>query len=131
MASDPQAVVLSYMKAFEAKDEKKSRSYLHDQGLYKGPLNSFDNADTFVKEAMVFMQITKKINIKKVFTDGGDVVVMWDYETLVPSIPVTPIAEWFKVEDGKIRSLHLHFNALPFAEAMKKGEVAAALKTAS
>ncbi len=127
----PDAVAVSYLKAFEAKDQGKVRSYLHDKGLYKGPLNSFESADTFVKEASVFLQIVKKVNIKKVFMDGPEVCVLWDYETVVPSIPVTPIAEWFKVEDGKIRSLHLHFNPVPFVAAMEKGDIATALKAAS
>lgn len=127
MADDAKKIALNYMKAFEEKDEPKMASYLHSMGLYAGPLSSLQTADTFMKEQAKFMHITRGVRIKKVFADDTDVCVLWDYETIVPSIPVTPIAHWFKIDNGKIREMHLHFNAAPFIPAMEKGEIAQAL----
>jgi hypothetical protein len=124
----PQAVALAYLQAFEKKDRAAVRRLLADDGSFIGPLRSFTNADAFMEAADMFMQLTKKFDIKKVITDGGDVCVFWDYTTIVPSIPVTPVAEWYKIESGKIRYLQLHFNAAPFLAAMERGEVAKALE---
>jgi len=129
MTPDPRTVALEYMKAFEAKDIEKASSLLHTEGLYKGPMKALPTAETFVKELRVFMGITKSVRIKKVFSDDTDACIIWDYETIVPSIPITSIAEWFKIEDGKIRETHLHFNAAPFIAAIEKGEIAEALKS--
>jgi hypothetical protein len=58
---------------------------------------------------------------------GSD--VFRDYTTIVPSIPVIPIAEWFKIESGKIKYLQLHFNPALLVAAMEHGEVAKALES--
>jgi len=125
---DAKAVALAYQEAFAAKDKAKASSYLHAQGLYKGPLNSFQTAEAFVPQMAVFMNIAKSVRNKKVLADESDVCIFWDYETIVPSIPITPIAQWFKVDQGKIREMHLHFNPVPFVAAIEKGEIAEALK---
>jgi hypothetical protein len=130
MTSDARSVALEYMKAFEVKDKDSARSYLHSDGLYKGPLKSFQNADAFVKEMSVFMYIARNVRIKKVLADDTDVCIIWDYETVIPSIPITPIAQWFRIDNGKIRELHVHFNPVPFIAAMEKGEIEEALKSA-
>jgi hypothetical protein len=131
MTPDAKAVALDYMKAFEAKDGEKASSYLHTEGLYKGPLQSFQKAEAFVKEMSTFMYIAKSVSVKKVLADDTDVCVLWDYETVIPSIPITPIAQWFKIENGKIRELHVHFNPVPFIAAKEKGEVKEALESLS
>jgi len=125
----PQAVALAYLKAFERKDRAEVRRLLADEGAFIGPLNSFTRADAFMEGADVFMQLTKKFDVKKVIADGEDVCVFWDYTTVVPSIPVTPIAEWFKIEAGKVKYAQLHFNAAPFLAAMERGDVAKALQS--
>jgi hypothetical protein len=129
MEQDAKAIALAYQKAFELKDVDKCASYLHTKGQYRGPLSSFEDKDAFVKEMSKFMHITKSARTKKIFVDDTDVCLIWDYETTLPSVPVTPIAQWFKIDNGKIREMHLHFNAVPFVAAVQKGEMAEALKS--
>lgn len=124
-----QAVALAYLKAFEKNNKVEVRNLLADEGNFIGPLKSFTQADAFMKEADLFVQLTKKIEIKKVLVDNHDVCIFLDYTTIVPSIPITPIAEWFKIEAGKIKFIQLHFNASPFLKAMESGEVAKALES--
>lgn len=124
---EPKDVALRYLKAFETKDLDKARSHLHGDGHFSGPTSSFQSADTFVPEMSKFMHIAKSVQIVKAISEGPDVCVLWDYGTTVPSIPVTRISNWFRVEDGKIREMHLYFNAAPFLSAMEKGEFAQAL----
>jgi len=125
----PQAIALAYQQAFERKDRAAVRKLLADDGDFIGPLTSFKQADKFLEAADLFMKLTKKFAVKKVLADGEDVCIFWDYTTIVPSIPVTPVAEWFKIEAGKIKYLQLHFNAAPFVAAMERGEVAKALES--
>jgi hypothetical protein len=127
MTPAPKDVALSYLKAFETKDLNKARSHLHFDGHYSGPMSSFRTADTFVPEMSKFMQISKSVQIIKAISEGPDVCVLWDYETIVGSIPVTRISNWFRIEDGKVREMHLYFNPVPFIAAMEKGQIAEAL----
>jgi len=80
--------------------------------------------------ADVFMQLTKKVDIKKVLVDGDDVCIFWDYTTIVPSIPIIPIAAWLTIGADKIKYFHLHFNPAAFVAAAERGEVAKALADA-
>ena len=129
MTADARSVALAYQAAFAGKDLPKAISHLHGIGLFRGPLNSFDAAEAFAKEMSVFMDILKDVRIKKVLANDTDVCILWDYETIVPSIPVTEIAQWFQIEDGKIREMRVIFNPVPFIAAKEQGHLAAALKS--
>lgn len=126
---DPKEIALDYLKAFENKEREETRNFLADQGSFIGPLNSFTEADEFVKGADVFMKIAQKFEIKKVLAEGNDVCVFYNYVTIVPSIPSIPMAEWFKIESGKIKFLQLHFNPISIVKAMESGELDKVLKS--
>src|SRR5713226_3486543 len=118
MAADPKDVALSYLKAFETKDVNKIKSLLHANGTFKGPMKTYHSADEFVAELRNFIPITKSVRIRRVFVDGNEVSVTYDYATIIPSIPVMSMSEWFKVEDGKIREQEIIYNPMPFAASM-------------
>jgi uncharacterized protein YndB with AHSA1/START domain len=126
----PQARAISYFEALHRRDGKAIRQMLVDNGDFIGPLQSFNNADAFMKAAEVFMKLVKTVDIKRVLADGNDVCVLWDYQTIVPSMPVIPVAAWLKIEADKIKYFHLHFNPAAFVAAAERGEVAEALSKA-
>ena len=122
-------VVLAYHEAFHEGDRGRVRSLLKDDGHFIGPLNSFNNADSFLDGAAVFMQLSKKSEIKQLIVEGTNACVLYDYITIVPSIPPIPIASWFKVDSGKIILFHTHFNPIPFLKAQESGAVDKALSS--
>jgi uncharacterized protein YndB with AHSA1/START domain len=126
----PQARAISYFEALQRKDGKAIRQMLVDDGDFIGPLQSFNNADAFMEAAEVFMKLVKSVNIKRVLTNCNDVCVLWNYRTIIPSMPVIPVAAWLKIEADKIKYFHLHFNPAAFVAAAERGEVAEALSGA-
>jgi len=118
---------VSYFEALQRKDRVAIRAMLVDDGSFIGPLQSFTEADAFMNAADIFMQLTKKVDIKKVLADGNDVCILWDYTTIVPSIPVIPVAAWLTIEADKIKYFHLHFNPAAIVAAKERGEIAKAL----
>src|SRR5262249_13568809 len=129
-AVTPQVRAVSYFEALQRKDRAAIRAMLMDDGSFIGPLQSFADADAFMDAADVFMQLTKRVDIKKVFADGDDVCIVWDYTTIVPSIPVIPVAAWLTIEADKIRYFHLHFDPAAIVAAKQRGEIAKALAEA-
>jgi len=123
----PQVRAVSYFEALARKDRAAIRAMLVDDGSFIGPLQSFTEADAFMNEADIFMRLTKKVDIKRVLADGDDVCIFWDYTTIVPSIPVIPVAAWLTIEADKIKYFHLHFNPAAFVAAKERGEIAKAL----
>ena len=57
--------------------------------------------------------ITSEIDVQKVFVDGPDVLTWYDLHTTVAS-PIS-VANWLHVEDGKITSLRVAFDARELA----------------
>jgi len=124
------AYPVAYFTALARQDRAAIRKLLADTGDFIGPLSSFTDADAFMKAADIFTQLVKKVEIKQVLREGDEVCVFWDYTTIVPSIPVIPIAAWLKLDTDKIKYFHLHFNPAPFVAAVERGDVAKALAQA-
>jgi hypothetical protein len=111
-AKSPKEIVMEYLQAsIERRDFKTARSYLKDNVSYVSPLNSFDRVEPYLKynESLHL----PKPDIKKVFTDGDDVCLL--YEMTLTTPPVTfPVSFWAHVDGGKISSIRLVFDPRPF-----------------
>lgn len=121
--SQPSAreVVDRYFELFSQKRYEESRPLLADQGFsFQGPIDRFDDADTFIEVVKNLGMLTREIRKLKVFEDGPDVCVIYDFVMQPPGEGTIPIAEWFHVEDGKIRSIRIMFDARPFAPFFAK-----------
>ena len=116
-------LVLAYHEAFHKGDRRAVLGLLKDDGQYTGPLNSFNNADAFLDGAAIFMKLSKKSVIKQVIAEDNNACILYDYITIVPSIPPIPIASWFRADSGKIILFHTHFNPIPFLKAKEDGDV--------
>jgi hypothetical protein len=113
-AKSPKEIVMEYLQVLiERRDFKTARSYLKDNVSYVSPLNSFDGVEPYIKynESLHL----PKPDIKKVFTDGGDVCIL--YEMTLTTPPVTfPVSFWAHVDGGKISAIRLVFDPRPFIQ---------------
>ncbi len=111
-AKSAKEIIMEYLQALiERRDFKSARSYLKDNVSYVSPLNSFDSAEPYLKynESLHL----PKPDIKKVFTDGNDVCLL--YEMTLTTPPTTlPVSFWARVDGGKISSIRLVFDPRPF-----------------
>ncbi|HTV82959.1 MAG TPA: nuclear transport factor 2 family protein [Acidobacteriaceae bacterium] len=104
--------VLSYIRALEAGDYAAARRYLADNVRVKGPSGeAFRSPDEFLK---MMEQQRGKYDIKKVFVDGGDVCLLYDFIT--PKVTAFSCS-WYRVRGGKIRSIQTVFDPRAFAAA--------------
>jgi ketosteroid isomerase-like protein len=109
MSRDPGSVAASYFKAWQARDFDGLRALLADDVTFDGPLAHLDNADDCVQGLRGMSKILEKVDIKKTFVDGDDVVTWFDLHTSVAE-PV-PTANWSHVEDGRITAIRVAFDA--------------------
>ena len=112
-AKSVKEIVMEYVDLItERQDFKTARSYLKDNVTYVSPLNSFDGVEPYLKynESLHL----PKPDIKKVFTDGNDVCLLYEM-TLTTTPPVTfPVSFWAHVDGEKISSIKLVFDPRPF-----------------
>jgi hypothetical protein len=112
MSDDARRVVETYFNAWKKNDFATMRSVLDDKVDFAGPIDRFDNADAYQKAIQGLSQMTTDIVTHKTFVDGPDVLTWYDLHTKIA--PATPVAEWSRVENGKITMVRVVFDARPF-----------------
>ena len=105
-------VVLAYIKALDSRDFASARNYLSDNVRVKGPGGEgFRTPDEFLG---MMQKQQGNYDLKKVFVDGNDVCVLYDFKTKT----VTAFfSSWYQVKDGRIVSIQTVFDTRAFAAA--------------
>ena len=80
---------------------------------FRGPIDTFDNADALLGSIKGLAQIVTGAERRGLIADGNQVAVVYDLYT--GAVPTAPVAEWYRVEQGKIASMEAFFDARPFA----------------
>jgi len=112
MVQDAKEAVMSYIKAMGERDYAEARNYLGDNVRVKGPAGeAFRSPDEFLK---MMEQQRGKYDIKKVFVDGSDVCLLYDF--IAPKVTAF-FCSWYQVKDGKISSIQTVFDPRAFAAA--------------
>ena len=108
----PKETVMSYIKAMGGRDYAAARNYLGGNVRVKGPAGeTFRSSDEFLE---MMEQQRGKYDIKKVFVDGKDVCLLYDFIT--PKV-TTFFCSWYQVNDGKISSIQTVFDPRAFSAA--------------
>lgn len=108
-------VAATYFEAWRDRDFGRLRSVLADDVEFTGPLASIRGADVCLKGLQGLAGITTGIDIQKVFVDGNDTLTWYDLSTSVAE--TVPVANWIRVEDGRITSIRVAFDARGLAAA--------------
>ena len=111
--TDARRVAEEFFGAWTGKDFNRARALLHDDLSFKGPIDTFDDADAYLRALQGLSQIVTGATKRKVFVDGDDVCVIYDLNTA--PVPSAPTAEWYQVRDGRIAAIRVFFDARPFA----------------
>jgi ketosteroid isomerase-like protein len=118
-SGDAKSVADKFFKAWTSGDFETARGLLHDDLSFKGPIDTFDNADAYIGALRGLSQIVKAAEEQKVFVDGDDVCVIYDLVTATPA-GTAPTAEWYHLRNGKISAVRVFFDARPFAPMLEQ-----------
>ena len=113
-AGPARELVTRYRAAMASGDRPKARAALADDLHFKGPIDEFHRADDYVAALSKLATIVKAIENTKTFASGDEVAVIYDMVTSTPAGTVT-IAEWYRVEAGRIVEIRAIFDSRPFA----------------
>jgi hypothetical protein len=101
-----------YFQAWLARDFARLRTVLADDVDFAGPLGQVTGADQCLRSLEGLARIITGIEIRKVFTDGPDVLTWYDMATTVAE-PV-PVANWMQVSEGQITHIRVAFDPRGF-----------------
>ena len=116
MTNEPKRLALAYIDACGRKDWPAVTEALHEQIQFVGPGNAVTGAANYVAVLQRIAPVWVRSEVKKVFSDGPEVCVLYDFITDTPAGAV-PIVEWLSVEQGKIKSVTLLFDRVAFKPA--------------
>lgn len=108
-------VAATYFQAWQARDFARLRSVLADDVDFVGPLGRVRGGDECLRGLEGLSRIMTGIEIRKVFTDGPDVLTWYEMATSVAD-PV-PVANWMHVSGGTITRIRVAFDARGIAAA--------------
>ncbi|MEE1782380.1 nuclear transport factor 2 family protein [Streptomyces sp. SP17BM10] len=100
MSVNPVDVTATYYAAWKAKDYDTLRSVLADDIEFTGPFGNASGADDLREKIEKAPGSFTDIVIRKVFSDGPDVVTWFEMHTSFA--PPVQVAAWSHVVDGKI-----------------------------
>jgi hypothetical protein len=81
--------------------------------MFAGPLAQLEGVEAYMEGIKGMSQIKTEIVIQTVFVDGPEVLTWFDLHTTVA--PPVPVANWLHIEDGRITSLRVAFDARELA----------------
>lgn len=107
--TDSATTAATYFEAWRNRDFARLRTVLAADVDFVGPLASVQGADACLKGLEGMSRIMTGLDVRKIFTDGDDVLTWFDLSTSIAD-PV-PVANWMHVTDGKIDQIRVAFDA--------------------
>ncbi len=107
-------VVRTFYAALERQDYAAARGLLADTFLFVGGFATFTNPDEYLSSMQRLRGWVTDINVKRVFVDGNELCLF--YESTTIRGVTTPVVAFFTVVDGKITTLRVVCDSVPFAE---------------
>jgi len=112
----PRDIALDYIAACARQELDVVASLLSPDIHFIGPNNDTTGATPYLAVLRRLAPVWVRSDVKKVFADGPDVCVIYDFVTNTAAGAV-PIVEWLKIEGGKIASITLILDCLAFKPA--------------
>ncbi len=109
-------VVDAYMMAFATRDHEQAKRHLAPDLAFVGPIDTFDNADDYLESTKRLDGLNATVTPRKTLVDGSDILMIYDMEAAATG--TSRIAQWFHVDDDRITSIEIFFDAGPFRALM-------------
>jgi hypothetical protein len=108
-AAGAKSIATACLKAWTSGDLETTRTLVHDDVSFEGPLGSAQGADAYLAGLEGLSRIVTGAKVRRVFGEGGDVCIIYDLVT-TPTGAV-PTAGWYQVRGGKVASVQAFFDA--------------------
>ena len=101
-------------------DFATARTYLADDLVFVGLFQTDRGADEYVAARTGLLQITLRLDVKRIIAEGADAAVFFEVQTKDPAEATVLVAEWHQFTNGKISHARSVLDGRPY-EAMFTG----------
>ena len=119
-------VLRRFYDAVLKRDLATARACLWNDMVFEGLFETYPNADTYMKTFAGLLQMTTRLEVKKIISEASDAVIFFELETKAPAAATVLVAEWHQVKDGKIIHARSVFDGRPYAEMFSGSRAGAA-----
>jgi len=113
MAQNAKALALEYMDAINQQRFDMLEALLAPELTFISPSTTRSTAREFLAGVKRLTAIHVRNEVKRVFAEGDEVCVIYDFVTDTPA-GALPAIEWLHIQEGRIRRIHLYYDRLPW-----------------
>ncbi len=117
MTHDRKKLALAYLEAVAKQQYDKLEGLLAPDVRFRGPAMTLTSAAELVTAFKRLAAIHVRSDIKRVFVDGDHVCVIYDFVTDTTA-GALPAVEWLQFHEGRISSVDLYYDRLPWQTVM-------------
>jgi ketosteroid isomerase-like protein len=117
-------ILKNFYAAVVRRDIAAARGYLADDLVFVGLFETYLSADEYIAALTRLLQVTVRLDVKKIMAEGNDAAVFFELETRAPAEGTVLVAEWHQFNNGKITHVASAFDGRPYA-AMFTGKAGA------
>lgn len=114
---DAKQVVTQYHDAWTSGDFEAARACLADDLDFQGSIDTFRRADDFIVALTMFQKMLRSVVVVQSYSSETGAALLYDCDTMTPAGMIRT-AEFFTVQDGKIGSIRLVFDATELRKLM-------------
>ncbi len=120
MGTDYKQLTTDYIEAVGEGRLEDVHELLQTNVTFEGPgLNVLNGADAYVAALRRLSPIIARNEIRRVFADGNETCVIYDFVTDTPVGPVRSV-EWLTFEDDRIATVRLLFDKARWPEVLER-----------
>jgi ketosteroid isomerase-like protein len=119
MEKDLKKLALAYLDAVGKKDFRRVEQLLAPDLRFTGPSSTRETAQDFIGALKRLGAIHVRNEPTRVFVDGDEVCVIYDFVTDTPA-GALPAIEWLRFEGERIRSIHLYYDRVPWTGVLEE-----------
>jgi hypothetical protein len=113
-------IVMGFEKALGEKDYAAARALLADDLSFQGPIDTFHDADAYITALKRLGAMVDRVEVLMVLAEGHDVAVFCNLAMKPPAPASVFVGEWHHVEQGRIKTVRVVFDARPFGPPAHK-----------
>src|SRR5690242_19117932 len=112
MNQDIEKLAREYLGAVGEKDPRKVEKLLAPDVTFVGPVLNLKGAGDVLAALRRIGAVHVRNDIKRVFVDGDEACVIYDFVT--DTVGVVPTIEWLTFAGDRIRAVKLYYDQLPW-----------------
>lgn len=117
MSTDTKTLALTYLDAVAKQQYGKLEALLAPDLQFRGPVMTRSSAQEYIGALKRLAAVHVRNQVKRIFVDGDEACLIYDFVTNTPAGALATI-EWLKFQDGRIQSIDLYYDRLPWQPVM-------------